>query len=165
MFERAAAWHQQRMAAGDSSTDRLDGLALALLYAGRYNEARRAAAALAALGPSDTLPDRPAVWQRWALWYDGMSAAGLGDRDGALAVIGRLDSVPRLPPHLEYQQSIRYLKATIYAALGEVAQAMPLLLDAFAEGELLSPRGRHLSPELAPVRDLPAFRRMVDKVR
>jgi hypothetical protein len=112
----------------------------------------------------DSLQDwsGPNAWREGVAYFLGMSDAGLGDRDGALKAIASLDSLHLSVPEARRSSS---LQAAIYAALGEKEQALVLLDEAWAKGDPDLRVHWHRMPELEPVRNLPAFRRMVGEVR
>ncbi len=121
--------------------------ALLLLTAGHLEEARTVYTELLKENPDDR-PDKVA----WLGQYGDLLAM-LGERDAALEVSRQIASVVGQ----QYRKGRHtYWRASIAAHLGDLDEAMRLLLQAESEGNAF---GWYLSYafELAPLRDHPPF--------
>ena len=126
-FERATAWHLQRLDGGDSTFERVEALVESLAYGLRWDEVRVRLPLLAGLASS------PAE-SAWAIWYRALLEARTGNRPAALEAIKRfegLDLRDSKPPY----QSRPHLLARIYSAMGDTTEAIAKFREAFALGE------------------------------
>jgi tetratricopeptide (TPR) repeat protein len=161
-FARALAWYDARPAAERASPALRGRRAEALYAAGRWDEARRLFAALAAerrgegnrVGDLGTLGVSP-IGALDYRGYLGALAARRGDRAAALAA----DSVLAAWPGAYLLGRHTYWRARIAALLGERERAVGLLREALRQGR--THLVVHAEADLAGLAGLPAFQELV----
>jgi len=126
-FDRAVTWDRQRLERGDSTLVRVNGLMDALMSARRWNEFRSFLPLYASL--AQTTGD-----SHFTLWNLAMLEAGTGNRPAALDAIRRFERMQgpvSRPPYLTQP----VFSAMVYAALGDTAQTLVKLREAYALGD------------------------------
>jgi len=178
-FDEAIAL-QERAHELDPLTHRVD-LATALLRAGRFDQAARAAAAAVELDPHDPRAHATLGWALFKTGRTGEGIAGLeravallpseslwqaqlgqayalaGQTGNATAILERLQDSARPVPASSYHL------AYVYIGLGDHERALDCLERAFAEGSgpLAGIKGSFL---LAPLREHPRFRALLKRM-
>jgi tetratricopeptide (TPR) repeat protein len=148
--ERAVQWYRSRPPDEAATAWVGTGLAVALYWAERWDEAEALFREVAAEAPRDVLVHG----------YLGLLAARRGDREEALRISDRLEGLADPYDH----GRDRYVQATIAAQLGDLDRAMVLLRDAYARGR---PFGifLHSDMDLEPLRAFPPFREFIEPKR
>jgi DNA-binding SARP family transcriptional activator/tetratricopeptide (TPR) repeat protein len=150
LYERSIAWYEALAPEARTAGHRA-AHAAALRHAGRAAEALPLLSALIADHPDD-------LHHLGAL---GITLARLGDRAGAERIAARLAAYTppqgRAGPINRPWGSHAYTAAAIAAQLGEPDRAVALLRQAQTQGMRMAPH-IHADPDLAPLREHPAFR-------
>ena len=162
-FTRALRWYDGRTAAEQATPALRSRRAEALYAAGRWDEARRLFEHLAAERPGEPSPLGDHGMYGLAplgdvdyRGYLGALAARRGDRVAALAA----DSVLAAWPDSYLLGRHTLWRARIAALLGESERAVALLRDALQQGRTYILV--HAEADFATLRDLPAFRELVN---
>jgi tetratricopeptide (TPR) repeat protein len=144
--DMAIEWAEGRPGA-ERKTERRQGFyADALYFAGRFDEAGKIYASLAAEHPEDI------DYQG----YLGTLAARRGDRDEAMRVSGELAAIDRR----FLFGSHTYWRACIASLLGEKERAVALLKEAFSQGQAYG-TSLHRDVDLEPLWDYPPFKELL----
>jgi hypothetical protein len=148
VIEQAVAWFRAHPAAAAAEVQMTAPLVVALVTAGRLDDARHEAEALARAHP-DRLSYRAAL---------ACLAARRGERAGALRVSSELATTSL--PHLRGANTLA--RAEIAASLGQRDDAVALLNDAFAQGLGIMERyWLHLDPWLESLRGYAPFEALI----
>ena len=146
LANRAVNWYRGRSPEIAKTEGARGGLARALYVAERWSEARTAFAALKREFP--TLIDYKG--------FAGTLAARRGDRAVALADAAELRRLDRLYLYGDHT----YWQARIASLLGDKAQAVDLMREAFSQGRQFT-IDIHCDMDLEPLADDPAFRELM----
>jgi hypothetical protein len=153
-FARAAAWHRQKLHAGDTTFVRVGDLIYALTQAGTLDEAKAMLHLSARL--AGTLADSAAV-----ILSQGMLEARTGNRMATRDAIRRYDRL-KLPTPKAPDHSPPYLIGQLYAAIADTANAIARFREAAAMGDQALRLHTYWHREVdAYMQRLPAFRQLV----
>ena len=150
MLERADAWYASRATVEPPSVGDVHQHMLVASELGRWSETVAAARVVLDSIPDDAMPTA----------MIGIAAASLGDTAAArrqLAIVTRTDTGRDMALHL-------YEGAKTAAALGDRTRAIELLTAAFAAGRRHT-FWDHLAVSFEPLRDLPAYRELMQPTR
>ena len=143
---QAVEWYKNRLQTQEQSEEMRHDLAIALYTAERWDEAQAVFEELAEDNP-ENLEYKGRI---------GLLAARKGERDKALKIFRKLESVER--PYLFGEHT--YMCARIVSLLGEKEQAVLLLRNAFSQG-LFYGAYLHHEMDLGPLRNYKPFQELL----